>query len=123
MRHSLSILTLAILLVMPAAAQNIGFMSKGPIAYLNDSEKKLLKETLKQALNDGDDGETITWNHPDTGSNGIIELLDTHVDFGTTCRTINTQTSAQGREGGGRYRLCKADDDTWRFAPRRRKSS
>jgi len=120
MKHSLFLLTLMTLLSVTAAAQNIGFLSKGPIAYLNDEEKAQLSETLNQALEDGADGETVTWENPDTGNNGRIEILDTHEDYGTTCRTIRTHTMASGREGGGIYRLCLADDDSWRFAPRRR---
>ena len=120
MKHPLIILTLTTLLTVPAAAQNIGFLSRGPIAYLNDDEKALLSETLSRALEDGTDGETVTWENPDTGNNGRIEILDTHEDYGTTCRTIRTHTTAGGREGGGIYRLCRADDDSWRFAPRRR---
>ena len=124
MKHRLTSLAIiilpAILLAIPASAQNIGFLTRGPIAYLNDDEKALLSETLNRALDTGADGETLTWEYPDTGNNGRIELLDTHEDFGTTCRTIRTHTTALGREGGGIYRLCRANDDSWRFAPPRR---
>lgn len=120
MKYWLTGLLISALLATPATAQNIGFLSKGPIAYLNDDEMALLKETLRQALENGADGETVTWESPKTDHNGQIELLDTHDDYGTTCRTIRTHTFAGGREGGGIYRLCRADDDSWRFAPRRR---
>jgi surface antigen len=123
MKHWLTGLIIAALLTTSAAAQNIGFLSKGPIAYLNDDEKAKLSETLNRALETGTDGETVTWENPETGNNGRIEILDTHEDYGTTCRTIRTHTTASGREGGGIYRLCRADDDSWRFAPRRRKQS
>ncbi len=120
MKHRLIILTITALLSSAATAQNIGFLSKGPIAYLSDEERTLLSETLNQALENAADGESVTWENPKSGHNGRIEILDTHEDYDTTCRTIRTHTSAAGREGGGVYRLCRADDESWQFAPRRR---
>ncbi len=120
MKHWLTGLTIAILLTSAASAQNIGFLSKGPIAYLDEDEKAMLSEALNQALENSADGETVTWENPKSGNHGKIEMLDTHEDYGTTCHTVRTYTHASGREGGGVYRLCLADDNTWRFAPRRR---
>ena len=120
MKYQFIVLTITILLSLTATAQNIGFLSKGPIAYLDDDDKAMLNETLNQALENGADGEKVTWNNPKSGNHGRIEILDTHEDYDTTCRTIRTHTTAGGREGGGIYRLCLADDKTWQFAPRRR---
>ncbi|HJP37756.1 MAG TPA: RT0821/Lpp0805 family surface protein [Gammaproteobacteria bacterium] len=111
---------LVTLLVLPAIAQNISFLSKGPVAYLTDDERALLSTTLKRALENSADGESISWENPKSGNKGSIETIDTHEDLATTCRTIRAHTIAAGREGGGIYRLCRADDNTWRFAPRRR---
>ena len=120
---AISIALLAAMAASPAFPQNIGFLSKGPVAYLDDADKKILTETFNAALNDGANGETVEWSNPDTGNSGTIEVLDTHEDYGTTCRTIRTFTQAGGRDGGGVYRLCRADDDSWQFAPKRRKKS
>jgi len=119
MKHWLTGLAIAALLTSTATAQNIGFLNKGPLAYLNDTEKTLLTEALKQALDNSADGENVKWENPATGHKGRIEVIDTHQDYGTTCRTLLIHTYASGREGGGVYRLCQADDDSWRFAPRR----
>ena len=117
-------LALGLLLAMiagAATAQNIEFLYRGPIAYLNDVDKEILTRTFDNALKDAADGETVAWSNPDSGNGGTVEVLDTHEDYDTTCRTVRTHTKAAGREGGGIYRLCLADDDTWQFAPRRRK--
>lgn len=104
-------------------AQNIEFLHRGPIAYMDDVDKQILSDTLNAALNDTKDGETVKWSNPDSGNGGTIEVLDTHEDYGTACRTVRTFSQAAGREGGGVYRLCLADDDTWQFAPKRRPQS
>ncbi|MFW2403932.1 MAG: RT0821/Lpp0805 family surface protein [Gammaproteobacteria bacterium] len=106
-----------------ALAQNIEFLHRGPIAYMDEIDKQILTDTVNAALGSAADGEKVKWSNPDSGSHGTIEVLDTHEDYGTTCRTVRTHSEAGGREGGGIYRLCLADDDTWQFAPRRRQAS
>lgn len=104
-------------------AQNFNFLSKGPVAYLNEADEALLRAAFDEALDAKADGEMIEWSNPDSGHSGTITMLDTHEDYGTTCRTLRTFTRAAGREGGGDYRLCRAEDATWQFAPLRRKQS
>jgi surface antigen len=106
-----------------AVAQNIQFMHRGPIAYMDEVDKEILSQTLQVALEESEDGESLRWSNPDSGSEGTIEVLDTHEDYGTTCRTIRSKSTASGREGGGLYRLCRADDGSWQFAPKRRQKS
>ncbi len=119
-----SIAALILLNVVAAAqAQNIGFLTRGPVAYLSAEEQDMVREAFARALNDTADNETVEWENPESGHSGRIEVLDTHEDYGTTCRTVRTWTTAGGREGGGIYRLCKADDGSWRFAPARRSNS
>ena len=121
--RSIAIVLWAVTAASPALAQNIGFLHQGPIAYLDDVDRQILSDTFNAALEEGENGETVAWSNPDTGHTGTIEVLDTHEDYGTTCRTVRTFTQAGGRKGGGVYRLCLADDDTWQFAPKRRKKS
>jgi surface antigen len=111
-------------LIMPiVSAQNINFLSRGPIGHMTDSDKEILREAFDDALDNKPDGESVEWTNPDTGHGGTIMLVDTHEDYGTTCRSIRTRSRAAGRSGGGNYRLCKAKDDTWQFAPNRRQSN
>jgi len=104
-------------------AQNIEFLHRGPIAYMDEVDKQILTDTFNAALGNAEDGESVKWSNPDSGNHGTIKIIDTHEDYGTTCRTVRTHSEAGGREGGGIYRLCLADDDTWQFAPRRRQQT
>jgi surface antigen len=113
-----------LVLIMPVVmAQNINFLNRGPIAHMDDADKAILREALSDALNNRADGESVEWVNPETEHGGTITLVDTHEDFGTICRSIRTRSRAAGRSGGGNYRLCKAEDDTWQFAPNRRQTN
>ena len=109
--------------VAAAQAQNIGFLRSGPVADLSPEEQDMVRDAFARALNEAADSETVEWENPESGHAGRIEVLDIHEDYGTTCRTVRTWTTAGGREGGALYRLCKADDGSWRFAPARRSTS
>ena len=90
---------------------------------MTDADKEILRQAFDDALDNHADGESVEWTNPDTGHGGTITLVDTHEDYGTTCRSIRTRSRAAGRSGGGNYRLCIAKDDTWQFAPNRRQSN
>ena len=116
-------ISLLVLTVPVVSAQNISFLSRGPVAHMDDADKAILREAVVDALNNHADGETVEWKNPGTDHGGTIMLVDTHEDYGTTCRSIRTRSRAAGRSGGGNYRLCKAEDDTWQFAPNRRQTN
>jgi len=97
-------------------AQNMLFLRESPIAWLDDDDEVILKDTLDQVIL-APDGTSKEWENPETGSTGRLQVLDTHEDFGTTCRHIRMLNEAAGRRGGGIYRLCLSEDGNWRFAP------
>jgi surface antigen len=104
-------------------AQNLDFLSRAPIAQMSEDDQALFRSTFDEALDTTPDGGVVEWRNPDTDAGGTITVLDTHEDYGTTCRTLRTVTEAGGRKGSGNYRLCRAEDNTWQFAPLRRKKA
>lgn len=117
-----TIAAIAGLLVWQAApAQNLGFLERSPVAYLTPEDKEILADAFHELLSEHADGETVEWRNERTGHFGSLTVLDTHDDLGTTCRTVRARTTAGGIEGGGRYRLCLAEDGSWVFAPLRRR--
>ncbi len=109
-----------LLVISGLSAQNISFLQRTPIAYMNDADQDMLRPAFADALNEQPDGAVVEWRNPDTEHGGTITVVDTHEDFDTTCRTVRVFAKAGGREGSGVYRLCKDQDDRWRFAPVRR---
>ena len=104
-----------------AVAQNLNFLNRAPIAQMTEADQDMLSTALNEALNDTADGEVVEWRNPETEAGGTITVLGTDKDYGTICRTLRTATEAGGRSGAGSYRLCLAEDQTWRFAPLRKK--
>lgn len=114
---SLMLGTVALALVSASlSAQNLNFLRESPIGWLDDQDRAILRATI-DAVMAAPDGTTTDWLNPETGSTGRLQVLDTHDDFGTTCRRLRMRNEAKGRKAGATYRLCLSSDGQWRFAP------
>jgi len=106
---------LSVLAANTTLAQNTMFLRKSPIAHLNEDDREILRETINQAL-ESPDGTVLDWSNEKTRSGGRVKVLDTEETEGMVCRNIRARNQARGRLADGTYRLCKAEDGTWRFA-------
>jgi len=97
-------------------AQNLNFLGKSPLAWLDEQDQAILRETIDAVLL-APDGTTTDWLNTATGNRGRVQVIDELQDFGTTCRHIRMRNEARGRVDGGVYRLCLATDGKWKFAP------
>lgn len=120
MKKTVIIVTAIVSLMMvtiPLQAQNTSFLRSAPVAFLTDEDVEILFSTLQTAMNEQPDGETVTWTNSKTGHSGVINITNTHPDYDTTCRQVEMANQAAGRTGRGTFRMCKADDGKWKFAP------
>ena len=106
-----------VMMTVPVQAQNTWFWGSAPVAFLSDEDVEILLSTLQTAMNELPDGETVTWTNSETGHSGVINITNTHPDYDTTCRQVEMANQAAGRTGRGTFRMCKADDGKWKFAP------
>lgn len=114
--HSLTVITLSTLLLSSGVlAQNTMFMRDSPIAHMDEQDRQILRQTIDELLK-SPDGAVMDWSNPKTGSNGRVKVLDTHDDQGSVCRNVRARNEARGRKADGTYRLCKAEDGSWKFA-------
>lgn len=112
---------LALLTSAPSHATNLFFMKDAPVANMDDEDRQILRETAKDALENKADGEMVDWENTNSGHFGKITVVDTHKDYDTVCRTVHFVNSAGDKIGQATFRACKADDDTWRLAPAKKK--
>ncbi len=106
-----------VMMAVPIHAQNTAFLRSAPVAFLNDEDVEILLSTLQAAMNEQPDGSTVTWTNAKTGHSGVINITNTHPDYDTTCRRVEMANQAAGRTGRGTFRMCKADNGKWKFAP------
>ena len=83
-----------------------------------------IKETTaRELLEQAPDGETRTWENPDSGNQGAMKAVKTYKnDVGLKCRQLRIRnTSSRGLTGEATVHVCKQPTGRWEFseAPRR----
>lgn len=101
----------------PAVSGNWSWLDNSPIEAFTDSDWAMLKQTAREALDNGKDGETALWVNHDTGFSGSITPLNTFDNNGLPCRKTKFFNSADSMTGSSTFRLCKQDDGKWKIAP------
>lgn len=101
----------------PTLSSNWSWLESSPIEAFTDSDWVKLKESAREVLNNGNDGDTATWINEDTGYSGSITPLNTIVNNGMTCRKTKFFNSANGMTGSSKFLLCKQEDGKWKVSP------
>jgi surface antigen len=104
---------------LPASvdAQGYQWLDQSPISFFDDEDWELLRSTSREALEEGEVGETDGWHNEKTGASGTITVLETSEHEGMQCRRAKFFNSAGGVTGTGVFRMCKTADGTWKIAP------
>ena len=76
-----------------------------------------MRGTMREVLDNGEDGAQDSWKNPDSGASGTIKVFNTFEQNGLRCRRASFSNSAGGFEQTSTYNLCKVADGTWKFAP------
>lgn len=100
-----------------ANPQGFIWLDRSPVESFTEQDWALLRSAVRQALDDGDQGETFGWHNETSGASGTITVLEDSEHEGMKCRRAKFFNSAGGFTGTGHHRLCKTADGTWRIAP------
>lgn len=99
------------------AAQNWRFLKDAPIAYFTPKDSELFKANLRDALENGKDGERRSWSNPASGAAGIATLEETLRRGDNVCRRVRLDNSAKGHGGFTRKTFCKRTGKDWQVQP------
>jgi surface antigen len=102
--------------LQPAHAVNLSFLKNTPVAAFTDEDIAIAQDHIRDALNNGKNGEVVQWENPNSGAAGEYTLLKTYQRDGVTCRRIKVIHSAKKRRGESAYTLCQTAAGTWRWA-------
>jgi hypothetical protein len=69
-------------------------------------------------LRHGRDGESRTWENPQTRHHGDITVLRSYEMRGLPCRDVRVDSQFGDDRVNYVLPVCRTADDTWKFAPR-----
>ena len=102
----------------PAHSVNWRFLDYSPVRFFNDADWALFKLTGRELLEEARDGETRTWENPDSGNQGAMKAINTYKnDVGLKCRQLKIRnTSNRGLTGEATVHVCKHPTGKWEFS-------
>lgn len=98
-----------------AFAFNELFAARGPLSHLTKADIKLAGTAIRTALDQEPDGNTQTWNNPQTNASGTVTPQKTFTMKGMRCRQVEFTTHAGGQASRSEWNLCKQKDGVWKI--------
>jgi surface antigen len=95
---------------------NLNFLEDSVVAQFDNKDWEMLQSTVLKALDERDNGSTVSWKNDKSGHWGSVTPLDTTVQAGTKCRRVRFENHTAYETGGGTFKYCHTDDK-WRVAP------
>jgi len=106
-------LTLICLLAFPAYGFNLLFLRDAPVAEFDSVDTSLMIENFYDAMNNGENGVTSSWENEETGHSGAITPLNSVKDGNTTCRNVRVENNATTNSGTSHFKFCKEVGEKW----------
>jgi surface antigen len=97
-------------------AFNMQYLKYSPVSKFTDKDWEILKETGKKVLNNGKDGETVSWENQESDNHGSFKPVSTSTANGQTCRVIEIRNYSGNLSGKAVYTFCKQDDGKWKVS-------
>lgn len=115
MKKALGIIlaTIALNLIAPVVHADTGgafFTNDAAIRYFTDKDWQIFQANMYNALNNYQDGSTLTWQNPQSNASGSFTPSATTQQNGTVCRKLTIVNNAQHRTGQSTYKFCKINN-------------
>ena len=114
-RAALAAGCLLALACMPASAINEMFARDAPITRMTDDDFRVAGSVVRQALDEGKDGQAYEWKNPKTSAAGIVTPTATFEKQGMRCRGAKFTITAGGVSAQSAWNLCKTPEG-WKVA-------
>ena len=77
-----------------AKSANLRFLDYSPARYFTDKDWEMGKVKAREALDNGEDGVTVSWDNPDSKNSGQYTPMDTTTVDGKACRSLRIEHGA-----------------------------
>lgn len=107
----------AMLTTTSAHSVNWRALDYSPVRFFTDTDWALFRLTSRKLLEEAPDGETRTWENPDSGNHGAMKTVSTYKnDVGLKCRQIRVRNAARSLTGEATVHVCKHPKGNWEFS-------
>lgn len=111
------LVTVLSLCAFNASAINLMFLSKeAPARRFSDEDWQYLNRAIDHTLVNVEDGASYRWNNPASPASGLLEMLESSMRDGTSCRRMRLTNFYDDIRGVTEFVFCKQSDSEWKVA-------
>lgn len=115
MRRLVVPLLVALAVSSPARALNwVPVLKNSPAERFDDEDLQLFIRTARKTVAEAADGQTVSWENPDTKHRGDFTILRSFTKDGRPCKQVQVRTEADGRKATSVVDACQIDGK-WRL--------
>jgi surface antigen len=97
----------------------IAILKDTPAEKFNEDDMILFLDTARKALNELPEGQSLSWENPETKAHGTITVEISGTRSGQTCKRLGIENVAGNRQAKSALDLCMGKDGKWELmAPR-----
>jgi surface antigen len=115
-RALLAVLAVPLACSTPSQAANMWFMKDTPYGHFTKEDHKVFRTALREALEEGTEGQARSWSNPKTEAGGEITPLKSFERAKMKCRRAALSSKAKGRSASGEYNFCRNAEGKWGLA-------
>ena len=99
----------------PAMAINEMFAKDAPITRMTEEDFRIAGAVMRNAFDEGQDGQVYRWDNPATASSGTITPLSSFERQGLRCRGAAFTITTRGETSRSEWSVCRTPEG-WKVA-------
>ncbi|MEW7989772.1 MAG: RT0821/Lpp0805 family surface protein [Candidatus Thiodiazotropha sp.] len=93
---------------------DLHFLKHSPARHFTKQDWEIAKTATRDILDNHSQGESVTWDNPDSGSSGDLKITRAGTSSGKLCKRLQITNRVKGQEHTSSHVFCKQDDGKWK---------
>jgi len=95
------------------SASNVQWLRDTAMSNMTEQDMEVMRQTARNVLNNGADGESERWENKETGAKGVLTPLDSFEQNDQICRRLEAFNEVGGASGRSVFVFCRQEDGNW----------
>ncbi|MES9945034.1 MAG: RT0821/Lpp0805 family surface protein [Candidatus Thiodiazotropha sp.] len=93
---------------------DLHFLKHSPARHFTKQDWDIAKAATRDILENHQQGESVIWDNPDSGSSGNLKITRAGTSSGKLCKKLQITNRAKGQEHTSSHVFCKQPDGKWK---------
>jgi surface antigen len=93
---------------------DLHFLKHSPARHFTKQDWEIAKTATRDILENHEQGGSVIWDNPDSGSSGYMKILRVGKSSGKLCKQLQITNRVKGQEHTSSHMFCKQSDGKWK---------